>query len=527
MIRLVDIIKNNEYNLYRNLRYGISEQATAVASDEIFPQKDKYYDTDSNISTTFPSVEVYGQRTFKDKDTESAYWEYRKALMELNDMAYSYGMPGDKIIKFPEPHVKILGRDVVANDWKQLTKDINKTRKQDESLYKEAQRHIDTLKKYTPNVITAYELMNDGLQFYALYFDLYKQKKINWSTWKDYYYRADGKQWDVQARKLTQQELEDIRSMQLHLMEQGRYWFDKIFGPFERFWKPVFDWIYENRHTILMVAEVAALLLPGGVFIAAGIGMANAALYAAEGDYEEAGIAAIFALAPGVPKIPGVKQLIRTLHAPFKTGAKVIQRKLAQWEKEALEKVSEYISKTTAETVEQTMKAEVRHMTTQQIKSYVAKLALQNTGKVAMKVIGQKFDQMVVKILDKAVNVIITKGTKVLLDVLVFEIFYTNCSAYWRYYYEVYIRMSKTNNDYMESIGFDAVDNYMESVEKETKSFQDTGDPKTSRLSAKEVDTKTIQEILLEDPKMQEALQGFDPEMQQELLQGAAEAMQY
>jgi hypothetical protein len=78
--------------------------------------------------------------------------------------------------------------------------------------------------------------------------------------------------------------------------------------------KEMNDYYKENPHLVNQVMQIGALVIPVvGPFISAGIGLADAAIYAKEGKNTEAGVAAVFALLPGigavVGKIPGVKQL--------------------------------------------------------------------------------------------------------------------------------------------------------------------------------------------------------------------------
>lgn len=69
-----------------------------------------------------------------------------------------------------------------------------------------------------------------------------------------------------------------------------------------------------DPHTLATVLSVGAMFVPViGPFLAAGIGLADAALYAKEGDTKTAGLVAAFSLLPAVgsviSKIPGIKQL--------------------------------------------------------------------------------------------------------------------------------------------------------------------------------------------------------------------------
>jgi hypothetical protein len=74
------------------------------------------------------------------------------------------------------------------------------------------------------------------------------------------------------------------------------------------------DWYKQNAHTVNNVLQIGSLFIPViGPLITAGIGLADAAVYAKEGRTTEAGIVAAFSLLPGmasvVSKIPGISQL--------------------------------------------------------------------------------------------------------------------------------------------------------------------------------------------------------------------------
>ena len=71
----------------------------------------------------------------------------------------------------------------------------------------------------------------------------------------------------------------------------------------------------ETIHTVADIASIGALFIPGiGLLVSAGIQLANAGLYASEGDTKEAGLATVLALLPGLSiakKIPGVQGLTK------------------------------------------------------------------------------------------------------------------------------------------------------------------------------------------------------------------------
>lgn len=69
-----------------------------------------------------------------------------------------------------------------------------------------------------------------------------------------------------------------------------------------------------DPHTLAIILGIGSAFIPIiGPFVSAGIGLADAALYAKEGDSKTAGMVAMFSLMPGVGalvgKIPGIKQL--------------------------------------------------------------------------------------------------------------------------------------------------------------------------------------------------------------------------
>jgi hypothetical protein len=74
------------------------------------------------------------------------------------------------------------------------------------------------------------------------------------------------------------------------------------------------DWYKQNAHTVNNVLQIGSLFIPViGPLVTAGIGLADAAVYAKEGRTTEAGIVAAFSLLPGmasvISKIPGISQL--------------------------------------------------------------------------------------------------------------------------------------------------------------------------------------------------------------------------
>ncbi len=79
--------------------------------------------------------------------------------------------------------------------------------------------------------------------------------------------------------------------------------------------KKQMDFIHSiDPHTAMMIVGIGSAFIPVvGPFIAAGIGLADAALYYKEGDTKSAGMSALFSIIPGVgpivSKIPGIAKL--------------------------------------------------------------------------------------------------------------------------------------------------------------------------------------------------------------------------
>jgi hypothetical protein len=74
------------------------------------------------------------------------------------------------------------------------------------------------------------------------------------------------------------------------------------------------DWYKQNAHSVNNILQLGSLFIPViGPLVAAGIGLADAGVYAKEGRTGEAGIVAAFSLLPGIgavaSKIPGIKTL--------------------------------------------------------------------------------------------------------------------------------------------------------------------------------------------------------------------------
>lgn len=121
-----------------------------------------------------------------------------------------------------------------------------------------------------------------------------------------------------------------------------------------------------DNETIHMIADVASFGLvflgPIGMLASAGIQLANAGLYAAEGETKQAGLATVFALLPGLPsvvkRIPGLKgmtqkgidALIKAVQAKKVTPAqKIILNKIGI-NKDFIKKEIESLVKTKAKT---------------------------------------------------------------------------------------------------------------------------------------------------------------------------------
>lgn len=208
------------------------------------------------------------------------------------------------------------------------------------------------------------------------------------------------------------------------------------------------DWIVDNRHEILVVAEIAAALLippPLGFFVAAGIGLTNAATYLAEGDKYMAGLAALFAVVPGIPSgiakagakfTPAFTAAIKEL---FEKASVNSLKKLGLEEQKAIQAISDFLRTTGKEGVEQ----------------LIQKKALQNSAKTANVIVksgiqksptflklspaAQKSVQYVSnRVLNKIIQKTIRTGGS-LSEFVVGWYFYENLAKVWEITYNNYL----------------------------------------------------------------------------------------
>jgi len=102
----------------------------------------------------------------------------------------------------------------------------------------------------------------------------------------------------------------------------------------------------EERHTIIQIAAFGSLFIPVvGPLISLGLDVADATLYASEGDNYQAGLTLAFSLIPGaqlVSKIPAVKQLGKKGLITLLKKAQIpkVSSKLTELEKTALEQIT-------------------------------------------------------------------------------------------------------------------------------------------------------------------------------------------
>jgi len=88
--------------------------------------------------------------------------------------------------------------------------------------------------------------------------------------------------------------------------------------------KGIIDFVYENRHILLDIAEIGSLWIPyAGPYISAGIGLYHAKLYYDEGDTKMAGLYVMFAAFPlGGPIAKGIYKGSKYISLLFKGGIK-------------------------------------------------------------------------------------------------------------------------------------------------------------------------------------------------------------
>ena len=110
---------------------------------------------------------------------------------------------------------------------------------------------------------------------------------------------------------------------------------EKTISPFVT---DVMEWIKKNDHLLIDISALITSAIPGGMPMAVGLELTNAALYFKKGDKLMGTISTIFAALPIIGSIPGVKQAIGF---GLKTGTKYSLSQI----KKILEVVVKYKSK--------------------------------------------------------------------------------------------------------------------------------------------------------------------------------------
>jgi hypothetical protein len=460
MIRLTDILKESEYAHYHNLRYGLTEQT----------------DTDTWVPGEGPERE-FGEveiKRFRDEKVQQAYDQY---IAMLNLMNQTHAKNGHSVkYTYAEPNSAILQRPLRPKDYKDLTKQVEQDLRNDIKKFQTAEYIREKLTKagITHNFTNAdilYEpsTLPEIRNAYAT-----TQNKANGFTFSDFmaYYNLAGKQFDPEMKTLSADEIQNIKDMQYHVRHGA-----------------ISEWVYENRHEILLAAEIAAAILippPFGIVVASGIGLSNAAAYYEEGDKQTAGLYALFALLPGVGKLAGkiapatMKKIgtwLATKNVKWLDGLDAASRKIA-------EKLFSRLARETGEEGIETT-----------IKSLTAKYGLARARTMATKLVGeaitsQNFAPAILKSAQITATNITTKVISGLLragDGLgkfagLGYLFY-NLAEMYNYLYETYAMVSDTPEEYMKKL---------EALERKSKDMdEDTAEDLTSRkLSDTEIKTR-------------------------------------
>ncbi len=148
-----------------------------------------------------------------------------------------------------------------------------------------------------------------------------------------------------------------------------------------------------DTHTVLTILQFITPFIPVvGWFAAAGIGLANAAMYAGEGDTKQAGIETIFALLPGVGKI------VQKIPAIGKLGAKgmaKLGRKLATSKSPMLNKFELHLIKNLASSkYKDVIKADLTEYLKARAKNEAAQIAKNATKSKSAQLAGKALNKL-------------------------------------------------------------------------------------------------------------------------------------
>ena len=148
-----------------------------------------------------------------------------------------------------------------------------------------------------------------------------------------------------------------------------------------------------DTHTVLTILQFITPFIPVvGWFAAAGIGLANAAMYAGEGDTKQAGIETIFALLPGVGKIVQKIPAIGKLGA---SGMAKLGRKLATSKSPMLNKFELHLIKNLASPkYKDLIKADLTEYLKARAKNEAAQIAKNATKSKAAKIASKSLNKL-------------------------------------------------------------------------------------------------------------------------------------
>jgi hypothetical protein len=143
----------------------------------------------------------------------------------------------------------------------------------------------------------------------------------------------------------------------------------------------------EFKHAYLQTLQLVTAFIPGvGLLVSTGIGLADAAAYAYEGDTYEAGVSTVFAIIPGmakiVTKIPAVRWLGAKGMATLGEKMATSKNPMLNWiERQVIKDMSKY-----KDIIKQDMDAYFKSRARQETAKLVRTQGKSTAGKLAMKV---------------------------------------------------------------------------------------------------------------------------------------------
>ena len=250
------------------------------------------------------------------------------------------------------------------------------------------------------------------------------------------------------------------------------------------------QWIVDNRHIILDVLEIAAVIAippPAGWLISSAIGLAHAGLYIKEGENEEAGLYVLFAMLPGVPAAARkiAPATMKTISDFLKTGNKKFLEGIDDASRQAAEWLFTKVGKLGKDGVKKLIKQETRDVMIKNASAIASKMVSSSELTSTINKIpslASKIKSASQKVLEAAIKSTLKTGYQI-IKFGVGSLAIYNIAALYHYLYDEHVRIGDTEDEYMKKL--EALDNFVNSDLGSTAEY----------LAAKKLGTAEIEQL--------------------------------